>query len=74
MGFEIAVDDYVTGATVSADFPTVPIAFKTTSNGIGDVFETKGLFLRCFGLFALKWSVMAVDEKRMIIRKDEGDI
>jgi hypothetical protein len=44
-GFGIAVDGagnaYVTGLTVSADFPTTPGAFDTTFNGGGDAFMTK---------------------------------
>ena len=44
-GQGIAVDDsgnaYVTGATLSADFPTTPGAFDTTYHGTGDAFVTK---------------------------------
>jgi Beta-propeller repeat len=44
-GKSIAVDAtghaYVTGDTVSADFPTTPNAFQRTNNGGGDVFVTK---------------------------------
>jgi len=43
-GLGIAVRDdnaYVTGETVSSDFPTTPGAFDTTFNGGGDAFVTK---------------------------------
>ena len=44
-GWGIAVDDtanaYVTGETVSGDFPTSPGAFDTTYNGFRDAFVTK---------------------------------
>ncbi len=44
-GTEVVVDDagsaYVTGMTLSADFPTTPGAFDTTLNGGEDVFMTK---------------------------------
>src|SRR5207247_5034834 len=44
-GFGIAVDDtgagYVTGETVSADFPTTLGAFDTSYNGGSDVFVMK---------------------------------
>jgi len=44
-GHGIAVDGagaaYVTGYTVSADFPTTPGAYDTTFNGFSDVFVTK---------------------------------
>jgi YVTN family beta-propeller protein len=44
-GYAIALDGggnaYITGYTVSADFPTTPGAFDTTPNGGGDVFVAK---------------------------------
>ena len=44
-GLSIAVDiggnAYVTGFTLSTDFPTTPGAFDTTYNGSGDAFVTK---------------------------------
>src|SRR5204862_281286 len=44
-GLGFAVDAsgsaYATGFTDSADFPTTPGAFDTTSNGCGDAFVTK---------------------------------
>jgi hypothetical protein len=44
-GFGVAVDAagsaYVTGYASSADFPTTPGAFDTSSNGFEDVFVTK---------------------------------
>jgi hypothetical protein len=44
-GSSIAVDGqgsaYVTGTTLSADFPTTPGAFASSLNGFGDAFVTK---------------------------------
>ncbi|MEK5037561.1 SBBP repeat-containing protein [Sporosarcina sp. FSL K6-3457] len=44
-GYAIAVDNahnaYVTGLTMSTDFPTSPNAFDTTFNGVQDAFVTK---------------------------------
>ncbi len=44
-GYGIALDSagnaYVTGLTISTDFPTNPDAFDTTFNGIQDAFVTK---------------------------------
>jgi len=44
-GIDIAVDDagntYVTGQTISPDFPTTAGAFDTTHNGLADAFVTK---------------------------------
>jgi Beta-propeller repeat len=44
-GYGVAVDDagsaYVSGVTLSADFPTTAGAFDTTYNGGGDAFVTK---------------------------------
>jgi hypothetical protein len=44
-GMDIAIDDlenaYITGQTLSADFPTTPGAFDTLLNGSGDSFISK---------------------------------
>lgn len=37
----IAGSAYVTGTTPSTDFPTTPLAFDTTHNGVDDAFVTK---------------------------------
>ena len=44
-GFDVAIDSsgnaYLTGITLSADFPTTPGAFQTALTGNGDAFVTK---------------------------------
>ncbi|MCG7337035.1 SBBP repeat-containing protein [Sporosarcina sp. ACRSM] len=54
-GYGIALDSagdaYVTGLTISTDFPTSPDAFDTTFNGVQDAFVTKISFPQDVPLF-----------------------